>query len=60
MYYNRYIMSIQDEPRKITTIRIKPSAQRLAKIGAVTAGITIGEWIEQAINEKVQREKNNG
>lgn len=48
-----------DELRKITTIRLKPSAQRRAKIAAVTAGITIGEWIEQAITEKVQRENDN-
>ena len=56
MYYNRCMMTMPDEPRKITTIRLKPSAQRRAKIAAVTAGVTIGEWIERAITEKVERE----
>ena len=63
MYYNHYTMMIKDEARKITTIRLKPSAQRLAKIAAVTAGVTIGEWIERAIAEKVERDRgevNNG
>ena len=50
-------MSTQDEQRKITTIRLKPSAQRLAKIAAVTVGVTIGEWIEGAIVEKLERDK---
>ena len=50
-------MNTQDEPRKITTIRLKPSAQRLAKIAAVTAGVTIGEWIERAIEERLAREE---
>ena len=56
MYYNPYMMTTRDEPRKITTIRLKPSAQRRAKIAAVTAGVTIGEWIERAIEEKAERE----
>lgn len=57
MYYNPYTMTTQDEARKITTIRLKPSAQRLAKIAAVTAGVTIGEWIERAIAEKLERDR---
>lgn len=50
-------MATQDEARKITSIRLKPSAQRLAKIAAVTAGVNIGEWIERAIEEKLERER---
>ena len=46
-----------EEQRKILSIRMKPSAQHRAKIGAVTVGISIGEWIEQAIEEKVERER---
>ena len=53
-------MTTPDEPRKITTIRLKPSAQRRAKVAAAIAGVTIGEWIKEAIREKVEREGNNG
>ena len=37
-------------------IRLKPSAQRRAKIAAVIAGKTLGQWIEEAIHEKAARE----
>ena len=57
MYYNHYTMTTQNELRKITTIRLRPSAQRRAKIAAVTAGVTIGEWIERAIEEKLERDR---
>ena len=53
-------MTTQEEPRRITTIRLKPSAQRLAKIAAVTAGVTIGEWIERAIEERLAQEGRRG
>ena len=56
MYYDLNIMTTHDEPRRITTIRLKPSAQRLAKIAAATTGVTIGEWIERAIAEKLERD----
>lgn len=52
-------MATPEEPRKITTTRLKPSAQRLAKIAAVTAGVTIGEWLEDAIREKIARGDND-
>ena len=49
-------MTTPEETRKITTIRLKPSAQRRAKIAAATAGVTIGEWLEEAIREKLERD----
>jgi len=49
-------MPTPDEQRKLTAIRIKPSAQRQAKIAAVIAGKTLGAWLEEAIAEKVTRE----
>ena len=52
-------MTVENEPRKLTAIRLKPSAQRRAKIAAVTAGKTMGEWIEEAIQEKIEREGAN-
>jgi len=50
-------MTTLHEPRKLTAMRLRPSVHRQAKIAAVTAGKTIGEWIEEAVQEKVEREK---
>jgi len=36
---------------------MKPSAQRQAKIAAVIAGKTLGVWLEEAIEEKIARER---
>ncbi|MCH8205555.1 MAG: hypothetical protein IH956_00955 [Chloroflexi bacterium] len=38
------------------SIRLDPAVYRQAKIGAVVAGKTIGEWLEEAIQEKVGRD----
>jgi predicted HicB family RNase H-like nuclease len=46
-----------EQETKIYTLRIRPGAHRLAKIGAVTEGQTIGRWLEQAILEKIERDK---
>ncbi len=59
MLYTIYIMAAEKEPRKLTAIRLKPSAQRAAKVAAVIAGKTLGQWLEEAIREKVQREGDN-
>ena len=37
-----------------------PSAHRQAKIAAVTEGKTMDLWIEEAIPEKVERDKEEG
>ena len=52
-------MTTPNEQRKLTAIRMKPSAQRQAKIAAVIAGKTLGVWLEEAIKEKIEREGNN-
>ena len=41
-------------------LRILPSVHRQAKIAAVTAGKTLGQWLEEAIREKAQREVEEG
>ena len=41
------------------SIRIDPEVYHQAKVGAVVARKTIGQWLEEAIAEKVQREKGN-
>ena len=58
--YNLYIMTTPDEQRKLIALRMLPSAHRQAKIAAVTEGKTLGVWIEEAIREKVGRDKEEG
>ena len=60
MLYNIYGMTTPDEQRKLIALRMLPSAHRQAKIAAVTEGKTLGEWIEEAIREKVGRDKERG
>ena len=60
MLYNLYTMTTPDEQRKLVALRMLPSAHRQAKIAAVTEGKTLGVWIEEAILEKVERDKEEG
>jgi len=43
--------------RPNTSIRIDPEALHQARVAAVTARQTLGEWLEAAIAEKIRREK---
>jgi len=38
------------------SIRIDPEVLHQAKIEAVKATVTLGEWLEEAIREKIERE----
>ena len=60
MLYNIYTMTTPNEQRKLVALRMLPSAHRQAKIAAVTEGRTLGVWIEEAIREKVERDKEEG
>ena len=42
------------------SLRINPDAYYAARIEAVTARKTLGQWIEEAIREKIEREKDEG
>ena len=42
------------------SLRINPDAYHAARIEAVTVRKTVGQWIEEAINEKIEREKEAG
>ncbi|MDP6496093.1 MAG: hypothetical protein QGI09_11955 [Dehalococcoidia bacterium] len=41
------------------SIRLDREAYQQARVGAVMARKTIGEWLEEAIREKVEREGTN-
>ena len=42
------------------SIRINPEALHQARIAALTARRTLGQWLEEAIQEKLAREKEEG
>ena len=42
------------------SLRINPDAYHAARIEEVTARKTLGQWIEEAIREKIDREKEAG
>ncbi len=39
------------------SVRMEPEALRLATQQAKVAGKTVGQWLEEAIKEKLEREK---
>jgi len=40
-----------------TSIRVNPDTLHQARIAAVTQKKTLGQWLEEAIVEKIEREK---
>jgi len=45
-----------DEVRKSRTIKVKPSILRKAHIAAIESRKRLGQWVEEAIEEKIERE----
>jgi len=45
-----------EEPRQARSIKIRPSILRKAHHRAIESQKRLGEWVEQAIEEKVTRE----
>jgi len=48
---------VNDEIRKSLTVKIKPSMVKKARLRAVTCDKTLGEWLEEAIEEKAAKEE---
>ena len=48
---------MEEEVRESRSIRVKPSILRKAHHCAIESGQTIGKWIEEAMEEKIEREK---
>ncbi len=45
------------ELRPISAIRVKPDILHEARVAAVIQKKTLGQWLENAILEKIEREK---
>jgi len=46
-----------EEPRQPRSIKIKPSILLKAHHRAIESQKRVGEWVEEAIDEKIEREK---
>ena len=58
MCYTSYNIDMKKSKAKPTTsIRINPEILQQARIAAVTSKKTLGKWLEEAIVEKIEREK---
>jgi len=49
-----------DEVRKSRTIKVKPSILRKAHIAAIESRKRLGQCVEEAIDERIAREKEDG
>ena len=58
MCYTSYNIGMKESKAKPTTsIRVDPAILHQARVSAVTAKKTLGKWLEEAIMEKVGRDK---
>jgi len=46
--------------KPVVSIRINPDILHLAKIEAVKSKISMGDWLEEAIKEKIERSVMDG
>ncbi|MBL7119255.1 MAG: 3-hydroxyacyl-CoA dehydrogenase [Dehalococcoidia bacterium] len=54
----RYHVPMKTSRRKPNiNIRIDPEAVHQARVAAVTQKKTLGQWLEEAIQEKIEREQ---
>ena len=55
MYHTADIM--KKPARKMITVRIDPDVWQIGRIAAVTAKKTMGQWLEEAIREKSDKDR---
>ena len=48
---------MNEEVRKTTGIKLRPSIVRKARVWAASSDKRLGEWLEEAIEEKIEREE---
>ena len=56
LYYNKD-MAQERKYKPNLSIRMEPQALRQARIAALIVGKTVGLWLEEAIQEKIERER---
>ena len=56
--YICYYTTMTDEARRPCNIRIRPSILHQGRVAAVTKKKSLGQWLEEAILEKIEKEQN--
>jgi hypothetical protein len=51
------MVMMNEEVRKTRGIKLRPSIVRKARVRAASSDKRLGEWLEEAIEEKVAREE---
>ena len=51
------MVTVSGEARQGKYISLRPSILKKARLRAVSSDKTLGEWIEDAIEEKIEREE---
>jgi len=51
------MVTMNEEVRKTIGIKLRPSIVRRARVRAASSDKRLGEWIEEAIEEKAAREE---
>ena len=54
---SQYSTGMNVEARKSRSFKAKPSIVRKAHLKAIEQGKTLGRWVEDAIEEKIDREE---
>ncbi len=58
MCYTSYTIAMKESKAKPTTsVRVDPEVLHQARVASVTSKKTLGKWLEEAITEKIEREK---
>ena len=52
-----YNLGMTEEAKTPRNIRIRPTVLHQARVAAVTQKKTLGQWLEEAIVEKIEREQ---
>ena len=55
--YMCYNLGMTEEAKTPRNIRIRPTVLHQARVAAVTQKKTLGQWLEEAIAEKIEREQ---
>jgi len=48
---------VNGETKKSVSIKVKPSVIKKARVSAVSSDKKLGDWLEEAVEEKVAREE---
>jgi len=51
---------VSEETRQGKYIKVRPSVLKKARLAAVSSDKSLGRWLEEAIEEKIERDEKKG